>query len=82
MQDVVSITSQGQLTIPKAIRKALGITGPVKATVRLEGDTLVVEPKADFWALSGSLKSGVKLSDAQLRRARDKFSDDWGKKNG
>lgn len=32
---------------------------------------------SDFWTLSGSLKSKVKLTDTQMRRARKTFETQW-----
>lgn len=77
---VVSITSQGQLTIPKDFRELLGITSQTKAEIRISEDSLVVRPKKDFWALGGSLKSEIKLSDQQLRQARKAFEISWAEK--
>ncbi len=77
MQQVVSITSQGQLTIPKSMLKAFGITSATKAVIRKTDTALVVEPKKDFWSLEGSLKSDIKLSDDELRKAREQFSKTW-----
>lgn len=79
MQDIVSITSQGQLTIPVSIRRSFGIKGAVKAIIRKEKNFIVVEPKKDFWSLEGSLASGVKLSDKELQEARESFSKNWPK---
>ncbi|MEX0895560.1 MAG: AbrB/MazE/SpoVT family DNA-binding domain-containing protein [Patescibacteria group bacterium] len=80
MQHIVSITSQGQLTIPKKLLKAFGITSATKAVIEKQGESLVVRPKQqDFWSLGGSLKSDVTLSDAQLREARQQFFEDWTK---
>jgi len=79
MQDIVSITSQGQLTIPMSIRRSFGIKGSVKAIVRREKNLIIVEPKKDFWSLAGSLASEVKLSDKQMQEARDSFSKNWSK---
>jgi AbrB family looped-hinge helix DNA binding protein len=78
MRRVVSITSQGQLTIPKSIRRSFGIKGAVKAVVRKKGRTIIVEPKYGFWSLEGMLKSSVRLSDSELRKARDSFGKKWG----
>lgn len=80
MQQLVSITSQGQLTIPKSMFAAFGIKKGAKAMVRKRGDTIIVEPKKDFWSLPGSLKSKVRLSDAQLRAARADFEKSWARK--
>lgn len=79
MQDVVSITSQGQLTIPMSIRRSFGIKGSIKAVIRKENNLIIVEPKKDFWSLAGSLTSEVKLSDKQLQEARESFSENWPK---
>ena len=79
MQSIVSITSQGQVTIPKEMRKLFGLKGSSKAIARLVGETIVIEPKVDFFDLAGSLRSKVKLSDVKLRKAREKFSEKWGK---
>ena len=77
MEQVVTITSQGQLTIPQSVRERFGISGSTKAILKIEGNTIIVEPRHDFWALSGYLKSKVKLSDAQLKRARKAFEKQW-----
>lgn len=80
MQQIVSITSQGQITIPKFIRDAFGIKGSVKAVIEKKGNTIIVRPKDDFWSLEGSLKSSVTLSDKELKKARKSFAQDWGEK--
>ncbi len=77
---LVSITSQGQLTIPKFIRKSFGIERGAKAVVRKEGDRIVVVPKKDFWSLSGALRAGFSLSDADLKKARKAFGRKWPRK--
>ena len=77
MDKIVSITSQGQMTIPKSIRKALGIKHATKAVLRKDGDLLVVKPKVDFWSLEGSLKSKIKLTSKELKQARQAFSKQW-----
>lgn len=79
MQDVVSITSQGQLTVPVSIRQAFGIKGSVKAVIRREGNVIIVEPKKDFWSLESSLASEIELTDNELREARESFSKTWPK---
>ncbi len=80
MDHVVSITSQGQLTIPRSLRNAFGIRGAAKALVRKVGNMIVVKPTTDFWSLGGSLKSRVVLSDRQLKEARQAFGKQWPRK--
>lgn len=77
MEHLVTITRQGQLTIPQTVRKHFGMRGSTKAILRTDGRTLVVEPKNDFWSLPGSLKSRVKLTDTQLAHARKTFAKRW-----
>ena len=69
-QKIVSITSQGQLSIPKSFLRVLGIKHAAKALVWRSDDRIIVEPKKDFWQLAGSLSSRVKMTDAQLKKAR------------
>lgn len=80
MQQIVSITSQGQISLPKLMLQDLGIYGATKAIAQKVGNTIVVYPKKDFWSLEGALKSNIVLSDKELRKARDSFSKNWAKK--
>ncbi len=79
-ENIVTITSQGQLTIPRGVRRRFGITGSTKAVLRTEGKTIIVEPKSDFWSLAGSIKTSVRLSDRQLKAARAAFEKEWARK--
>ena len=63
----VSITSQGQISIPAKFRKELGLDKKRKAIVRKEGKSLIVEPVRDFFDLKGSLKTNKRpLSSQEL----------------
>jgi bifunctional DNA-binding transcriptional regulator/antitoxin component of YhaV-PrlF toxin-antitoxin module len=55
MQKIVSITSQGQITIPAVMQRQLGIKRFKKALVRVENKKIVVEPLPDFINLAGAL---------------------------
>ncbi len=80
MEKIVSITKQGQLTIPKIFLADFKILGATKALVRKLGDSIIVKPKNSFWSLSGSLKSRVSLTDKDLKKARKSFMKDWPKR--
>lgn len=80
MQQIISITSQGQVSIPRLMLQDLGVYGPTKAIAQRIDDYIIVKPKKDFWSLAGSLASEIKLSDKQLREARNSFSKNWAKK--
>ena len=56
----VSITSQGQISIPVKIRKELGFHKHKKAIVTIEGGKMVVEPVTDFMSLKGILHKYAK----------------------
>lgn len=77
MLQIASITSQGQLSIPKSFLEELGITSSIKAIVERKGRTLIISPRNDFWSLGKSLRSNIKLTDSQLRKARESFSRNW-----
>ena len=72
-QKIVTITSKGQVTIPKEYREALGINGSTKAIIRKKKNSYIIEPIPDFWSIFGSLKSDIVLSDKELRHARRNF---------
>lgn len=55
MAYLVSITSQGQISIPAAIRRKLGLSTKKKALVTTDGQKVLIEPVEDIFALAGSL---------------------------
>jgi len=79
MPEIVSITTQGQLTIPVSIRKSFRIKGSTKAVILRKGNFIIVQPKKDFWSLEGSLTSKIKLTDEELKKARESFLKKWPK---
>ena len=58
----VTITSQGQITIPAKMRRELGLDKLRKAIVRRENTTIIIESTSDFFSLKGSVKK-KKYSD-------------------
>ncbi|OGK13531.1 hypothetical protein A3A93_00235 [Candidatus Roizmanbacteria bacterium RIFCSPLOWO2_01_FULL_38_12] len=76
----VTITSQGQVTIPKEIREEYGIKGSHKATIERTKEGILVKPKKDFWSLAGSLKSDIVATDEDLRKARERMVTEWPRK--
>jgi len=80
MQHVVSITGQGQMTVPKLVLKQFNINGATKAILERKGDILTVRPKRDFWQLAGSFKTSISLSNQQLKEARNSFAVKWPQK--
>ncbi len=67
MTYTVSITSQGQISIPAAIRRQLGLDKKKTAIVSVEKGKMVVSPIKDLLELKGSLKTNKRpLSNKEL----------------
>lgn len=67
MNNIVSITSQGQISIPAALRRKYGLDKSKKALLSEEENKIVIEPVQDFLELGGSLKTNKKpLSNKKL----------------
>ena len=60
MQQIVTITSQGQITIPASMRRAISIDKSNKASVTTEGKRIIIEPVVDLLDLGGTLKNKAK----------------------
>ena len=70
MTYTVSITSQGQISIPAKIQRELGLSKKKKALVSVQNGKMVVEPIKDFLGLKGSLKSSkLSLTSQQIHEA-------------
>lgn len=80
MQYHVSITSQGQVTIPSAVRKKLNIQKQGKGILSVRDGSMHIKPIGSFWDIPKMAKTSIKLTDAQLRKARDAFETDWAEK--
>ena len=60
MRQIVTITSQGQITIPAAMRRAISIDKYNKALASTDGNRIIVEPVEDLLTLAGTLKKKAK----------------------
>lgn len=74
MDVAARVTSKGQVTVPKAVRDALGIAEGDELVFRVEGDRAVVARTPRFLELAGSVdvpaaKRNVAW-DEVLRRSR------------
>lgn len=56
----VTITSQGQISIPAKIRRRLGLDKTKKALVSQKDNKIIIEPVQDFLSLGGSLHKYAK----------------------
>lgn len=55
MEVAAKLTSKGQVTVPKAVRDALGISEGDEVVFRVEGNRAVLARTADFLELAGSV---------------------------
>lgn len=67
MTYTVSITSQGQISIPAPLRRKLGLDKTSKALVSEKEGKIVIEPIKDFLELKGSLKTSKLSSSSKIR---------------
>jgi AbrB family looped-hinge helix DNA binding protein len=56
MEIVARMSSKGQLTVPKAVRDALGIGEGDNVVFRVEGHRAVLARTPEFLSLAGSIK--------------------------
>lgn len=70
---MVSITSQGQISIPIRFRRELGLEKTKKAIVSRESSRIIIEPAMDFLDLKGSLKTKIKATSRQIRNAFEEY---------
>ena len=56
MDVAAKVTSKGQVTVPKAVRDALGIKEGDEIVFRVEGQRAVMARTPKFLALAGSVK--------------------------
>ncbi len=55
MNAAARVTSKGQVTVPKAVRDALGIKQGDEIVFRVEGNRAVLARTPDFLALAGTI---------------------------
>ena len=68
MTYTVSITSQGQISIPMPLRKKLGLEKAKKAVVYGGKDgSIIVEPILDLLSLEGAVSTTKKTSSQEIR---------------
>lgn len=73
MTYTVSITSQGQISIPAPFRRKLGLDKSKKAVVTEKDGKLLIEPVRDLLDLKGSLKTSIRASSKQIREAFEEY---------
>lgn len=68
----VTLTSKGQITIPKEIRKALNLKPSEKVIIVVEGDNAVIKPlRGNILDIGGSIRVSDKEKPIDFRRVRE-----------
>ena len=71
MLHYVTITSQGQISIPAVIRRKFGLDKTKKAIVEADDEKIIIKPEPDIMELYGVFKTKKKISPGKLRRMLD-----------
>lgn len=69
----VSITSQGQMSIPAPLRKKMGLNKSGRASVTEKEGKLIIEPIRDLLELRGSLKTDISATPSQIRQGFEEY---------
>jgi antitoxin PrlF len=82
MDVAARVTSKGQVTVPKAVREALGIQEGDEVLFRVEGSRAVLARTPDFLSLAGSIPVAADKRSATwdevLRRSRARRAAEYG----
>jgi hypothetical protein len=79
-RQIVSLTSQNQISIPVNMSRIWGKVKPKKLVIIMVGEELRIKPVVDFRSLKGLLKSDIELTDKQLSGAKGEFEKKWARK--
>lgn len=74
MSYTVSITSQGQISIPAPLRKKMGLNKFERALVTEKEGKLIIEPVKDLLELRGTLKTDISATSPQIREAFTEYT--------
>lgn len=68
------LTSKGQMTIPKEVRKALNLKPSGKVIIVVEGNQAIIKPlKGDLLDLGGSVKIPNKEKPIDFKKVREEI---------
>ena len=70
MDVAARLTSKGQVTVPKAVRDALGLRDGDAVIFRIEGERAVLARTADFLDLKGSVAVTAETAGASMKEIR------------
>ena len=80
MDVAATLTSKGQITVPKSVRDALGLTEGDDVLFRVEGSHAVIAKIPDFLDLAGSIPIPPDIGDndwSTIEQIAEQRTGDW-----
>jgi len=78
---IALLTSKGQMTIPKEVRKALNLKPSEKVVIVVEGDQAIIKPlKGNILDIGGAIKIGDREKPIHFLKVRGKVRKEVGKR--
>ncbi len=78
---VAVLTSKGQMTVPKEVRKALNLKPSEKVVIVVEGDHAVIKPlKGNILDIGGSIRVSGKKKPVDFHKVREEVKKKIAKK--
>ncbi|HIC91381.1 MAG TPA: AbrB/MazE/SpoVT family DNA-binding domain-containing protein [Syntrophaceae bacterium] len=78
---IARLTSKGQMTIPKEIRKTLNLKPSEKVIIVVEGDQAIIKPlKGDILNIGGSIRVSDKEKPVDFHKVREEVKKTIAKK--
>ncbi len=70
---IALLTSKGQMTIPKEVRKALNLKPAEKVVIVVEGDQAIIKPlRGSILDIGGTINIGDQEKPIHFRKVREK----------
>lgn len=74
MKKVVTVTSQGQITIPASMRKQLNLNNSKELILTFLNGKVTMEPTKDIYQLQGALENNLLVKQKQLEYEAKKLT--------
>jgi len=80
MNEDATVTSKGQITIPKPIREQLGLESGSEVTLVLQGEELTLRPKSgDSLDQLRRLRDRIQFNEEEIEALQKQSKDTWSK---
>jgi AbrB family looped-hinge helix DNA binding protein len=74
--EIVTMSSKGQIAIPKAVREALNLSEGTKLTIEVRGHEIVLSKEPAWRKLRGAASGGELMRDFTAFRRRERERED------